>query len=1353
MGRFSLSKFIGRIARCVVLVSILPVILLAQQDRITGRVDRLQIRALRGNVHPSARPQFDAGPVNPSLQLHHIMLVFRRSDAQQAALSTLLAEQQDRSSPKYHQWLTPEQYGDRFGLSPSDTATVAAWLQSEGLGVDEVSRGRTWIWFSGTAGQVQTALRTNLRRYNVDGEMHFANADEPSVPAPIEPLLAGILGLDDFRPKALSHRARPLFTDGPGDHSMAPDDFSTIYDLSPLYKAGFDGSGQTIVVIGQSAVDLSDIQLFRTTYGLPPNVPQLILVPGSADPGQNSSEIEADLDLEWTGAIARNAQIIYVYSSNALTISIPYAINQNLAPVITYSFAGCEQSFPASLRVAMEDLAQQANAQGITWLASSGDSGAAACDPFGVANKPAASGGLAVSFPVSLPEVTGVGGTQFNESNSYWSASNSLTLASALSYIPETAWNESGPFGLAGTGGGLSVLVARPSWQSGLSLPSGNGRAVPDVSLSAGSQVGYRIVSAGQSEIVGGTSAAAPSFAGILVLANQYFLANGIQTQAGLGNVNPNLYSLGQNSGSVFHDITSGNNIVPCVIGTPDCSSGTMGYTAGPGYDLTTGLGSVDGYNLVLALATEPAILSISALNPSSVIAGGGGFTLAVNGSGFDSGSVVQWMGNALPTTFVTPTQLLATVNSALIANVGSPTLTVVSTRGISGPLTLTIAASPGVTFNSQRVTTTPPPTSVCGLPPAINSFLITDTVYLFFNATISSSDSISNDWLAPNGLVVAGGTWETMSGTICFEHAGSLVLGSLNLSNVVGTWQARIFDHGGLLFSIPFNVATSTANPFPAAGEVFQGSGGSGSVNLALPAAFAWTATSSANWISFPVSNSGTGNGTLSYQVASNPGASRSATITVAGYTFTIEQEAVSSGLNFVGSMPHIAAEENWNTTFTLVNKGPAAAQAQLSLFGDPSGPLTLPLTFPQQPTTPSSLLAAVLDQTIAANASLVIETAGPQTPPVQVGSAQLAASGAVDGFAIFHLIPGAQEAVVPMETRNASSYLLAFDNTGGVVLGVAVENVSPQAGTIGVIIRDDTGAPIGTGSLAMSANGHTSFVLSTQYPVTANKRGTVEFDTPAGGQISVLGIRTTPLGSSNTLTTIPALANVGTGGGSIAHIAAANGWQTTFVLVNTGTATSHLHLAFFDDGGSPLPLSLSFPQTGATSTVSLVDQNLAAGATLLIQASGPLANPVVIGSAQLTTNGNVGGFVIFRYNPNGQEAVVPMETRNAPAYLLAFDNTGGTATGVAINTVSTQAVSIPVIVRDETGVTVATDSLTLAANGHLAFTLVTDKYAAAANIRGTIEFATPAGAQMGALGIRIPVAHTFTTLPALAK
>ncbi len=475
--------------------------------------------------------------------------------------------------------------------------------------------------------------------------------------------------------------------------------------------------------------------------------------------------------------------------------------------------------------------------------------------------------------------------------------------------------------------------------------------------------------------------------------------------------------------------------------------------------------------------------------------------------------------------------------------------------------------------------------------------------------------------------------------------------------------------------------------------------------------------------------------------------------------YFLTISP-ATATAPSFIGSMPHLAAEENWTTTFTLVNKQSSSAEAQLSFFGDPgdasgNGPLMLPLTFPQQSSAARPAPVASLDQTISANASLIVQTAGSQTPPVEIGSAQLAATGDVDGFAIFHQIPSAQEAVVPLEIRNAPSYLLPFDNGNGQALGVAVENTSTQDANVGVVLRDGNGATIGTGTLALGGSGHTSFVLSTQFPVTAGQQGTAEFDTPSGGRISVLGIRFTP--PNNALTTIPALANVGPGGGSIAHIATGNGWQTTFVLVNTGASAAPLHLNFFADiTGAPLPLPLSFPQTGTgeITLTSAVDQTLAAGATLSILTAAPLSDSApTVGSARLTSTGNVSGFVIFRYNPNGQEAVVPLESRNANGYFIAFDNTGGTATGIAVNNVSSQAASVPVVIRDDTGAQIGIDTLNLAGNGHLAFTLGTDKYPATANIRGTIEFDTPFGGQIGALGIRIPATHTFTTLPALVK
>ena len=248
------------------------------------------------------------------------------------------------------------------------------------------------------------------------------------------------------------------------------------------------------------------------------------------------------------------------------------------------------------------------------------------------------------------------------------------------------------------------------------------------------------------------------------------------------------------------------------------------------------------------------------------------------------------------------------------------------------------------------------------------------------------------------------------------------------------------------------------------------------------------------------------------------------------------------------------------------------------------------------------------------------------------------------------------------------------------------------------------------------------------------------------------MLGLRFTP--PNNALTTIPALANVGTGGGSIAHLASGgDGWQTTFVLVNTGTSAAPLTLSFYNDRDRRSPVPAAVFSVRHHHHIYFHDfENLAAGATLVIASSG--SPNLLTGSAQLTTAGHVGGFVIFRHN--NQEAVVPLESRNAGGYIIAFDNTGGTATGIAVNAVSTGPVSIPVMVRDDAGNTIATD--TIESRNERASCLHAGErrnIQATANIRGTIEFDAPTGAQIGALGIRIPTgaAHAYTTLPALAK
>ena len=654
-----------------------------------------------------------------------------------------------------------------------------------------------------------------------------------------------------------------------------------------------------------------------------------------------------------------------------------------------------------------------------------------------------------------------------------------------------------------------------------------------------------------------------------------------------------------------------------------------------------------------------------------------------------------------------------------------------------------------------------------CTIPTAVSNFTTTaPNVWLFFSVTgAHAGDTIQVKFVRPdtsinttlNSTVSSVG----INGSQCFTF--SMPVSGASAASFPGTWTIRVYwnQSASSLFTLNFTLSQGACTySLDNGGEAFGPAGGNGVVNVTAPAGCAWNA-SGPSWVTFtgPTPGTGAGSGVATFQVASDSGSARAATIAIAGQNFAIEQEAASiPGLSLIGSMAHLAGKENWTTAFTLVNKSASSAIARLSLFGDAldptgNGPLTLPLLFPQA--GGAALLAATFDRTLAANASLIVNTAGPQTQPVLVGSAQLAATGPVDGFAIFHQIPTQQEAVVPMETRAASSYLLAFDNTENLVLGVAVENLSAAYAVIPVVIRDDTGAVISAPGVTISlgASGHYAFVLSTQFPVTANIRGTIEFDTPAGGRISVLGLRFTP--PNNALTTIPALANVGTGGGSIAHLASGgDGWQTTFVLVNTGTSAAQFTLSFFADlTGAPLSLPMSFPQpTGGTPTVApSLTQSLPAGATRVIVSNG--AATLLTGSAQLSTAGQIGGFVIFRHN--NQEAVVPLESRNAAGYIVAFDNTSGTATGIAVNAVSAGQVNIPVTVRNSAGTTIATDIVTLNANGHYAFTLVSDRYPAAANIRGTIEFDTPAGAQISALGIRIPnsAVHTYTTLPALAK
>jgi len=619
----------------------------AAEDRVAGPLDLNRTVILRGQVHPLAQARFDQGPVDPAMPLDRITVLLRPA----AELDAFLAELHTPGSANYRKFVTPEQFGERFGAGPGDLAKVRAWLESQGLKVEEVARGRHWMAVSGTAAAAGRAFHTEFHHYLVEGKRHFANATEPSVPAALSGLVSGIHGLHDFRLKPLVlpslDTAAPQYSLG-SSHYLAPGDFATIFDVNPLYAAGIDGGGQTIAVAGQTAINLSDIATFRKQFGLPTNTPQLVLVGKSPGNLGGGDLVEADLDIEWSGAVARNASIIFVYSGDVFTSAF-YAVDQNLAPVLTFSYGGCEQANPVSYR----SVAQQADAEGITWLVASGDWGPATCDADYGSATPESSLGPTVSFPADFPEVTAVGGTTLVDSGgSYWASTNSSTGGSALSYIPETVWNDSAARNsFSASGGGASLMFTQPVWQTGPGVPADGARHVPDVAFPASpDHVGYQVETGGGSGVVGGTSVGAPVFAGVVALLNQYLTSKKVLAQPGLGNINPDLYRLAQSTTGIFHDITTGDNRVPCAQASPACVDREVGFAAGPGYDQATGWGSVDANNLATQWSTASATTtSLTATPSSAALADTVQLSATVTGGGAaPSGTVAFLAGDAL---------------------------------------------------------------------------------------------------------------------------------------------------------------------------------------------------------------------------------------------------------------------------------------------------------------------------------------------------------------------------------------------------------------------------------------------------------------------------------------------------------------------------------------------------------------------------------------------------------------------------------------------------------------------------------------------------------------------------------
>jgi subtilase family serine protease len=671
-----------------------PAALAAVQDRITSAVSNESHTQIADSVHPRVKVATDLGPTSGDTKLQGISIRFSMTAEQEAALDQLLADQQNPGSPRYHQWLTPAQFAAQFGLSSADIAKVTTWLTSQGFTVTGVANGGQFVTFDGTVAQAQAAFATSIHNVSYQGETHYANVTNASVPTAFASVVGTITGLHNFRLKPRVHTSvvSPRYTSSVSeDHYLAPGDIYTIYDMNPLLTT-YNGAGMTIAVTGQVDISTADVSSFRSASGLSTtNLPTT--VHEGTDPGgpltcnncspSDSDLAESSIDVEWSGAMAPSATILFVNGQDVFNNAMTQAIDQNLAPIITTSYGNCEASWGVSFLNSFNQLFKQANAQGQTILAASADVGAADCDAGTSATE-----GLAVDFPASSPYVTGMGGTMFNEgtatgTTSYWNANSSSTVAnggSATGYIPETAWNEDAAgYSFSAGGGGVSAFFTKPAWQvetgpSGgmtTTVPADASRDVPDLALdAAASHDGYLYCAGGTCTsgfrnsssnltVAGGTSFDSQIFGGMLALIEQK-----IGTR--IGNANPTIYALGNKvayynatSTSVFHDITTGNNSDPCTAGTPNCpNGGTIGYNAGPGYDLATGWGSVDlnnlasDWNLVtpISVGVVGSAVSATSLTASSTsVAPGANVTLTATvtgGVGTPTGTVQFLVNN-----------------------------------------------------------------------------------------------------------------------------------------------------------------------------------------------------------------------------------------------------------------------------------------------------------------------------------------------------------------------------------------------------------------------------------------------------------------------------------------------------------------------------------------------------------------------------------------------------------------------------------------------------------------------------------------------------------------------------------
>jgi len=651
-----------------------------RQPRITVIDDSNRV-TLHHTAHALATAGRELSPAEPGLRMERMLMVLGPSDDLQPQLRALIDSQHDKKSANYHKWLTPEQFGERFGPARQDVDAIAGWLQQRGFDSVRPTRGAAAIEFSGSAQLVEQAFGTQMHYYQFNGQKHLANSTDISIPRAMSGIVRGV-SLQNFafaKPSLIGPykvardssgklvRTDPAADAGNGSNFLAPGDYAKIYDINPLYQNNINGAGTTIAVVARSNIELSDVETFRQAFNLPANDPEVIL--NGQDPGQvlGGDFTEASLDAEWVGALAPNAKVKFVVTQSTATVdgtflSELYIVENNLADIMSVSFETCEPLLTPEGDAFFSALYQQAAAQGISVFVGSGDAGAADCEFSGFNGGPATTG-LAVNGLASTPFDTAVGGTQFNENgnvSTFWSPANGPAFTSVLGYIPENVWNEScdptvnpncfvGLFLFAADGGGVSTVYPKPSWQSTTitGVPNDNARDVPDISLTAAGHDAYifcealfqpcilqgsgnqtQLAAAG---VIAGTSASVQAFASIMALVDQHQggrqgLANYVLYKLASKETFSNCNSSNRTdptqptpAGCVFNDVTVGNNGVPGndTLSAPVPPGDTVGQV---GYNATPGYDCATGLGSVDVTNLVNAWSTVSFLGTSTAM-------------------------------------------------------------------------------------------------------------------------------------------------------------------------------------------------------------------------------------------------------------------------------------------------------------------------------------------------------------------------------------------------------------------------------------------------------------------------------------------------------------------------------------------------------------------------------------------------------------------------------------------------------------------------------------------------------------------------------------------------------------